>query len=46
MKNRDYMIFYQGRLMASGAANHWQVMDWQKAGYNVLRTNKMWCGKK
>ena len=36
-KDKYYAIFYKGKVMAYGTASRWQVKDWEKAGYTVLR---------
>lgn len=37
MKNKYYAIFQGATLMAYGKANRYQVRDWEKAAFTVLR---------
>ncbi len=36
MTNKYYRIFHNGKLMAYGSANRWQVIGWRRMGYDVI----------
>ncbi len=36
-RDKIYKIYKNGTLYAYGSANHFQIKEWEKAGYTVLR---------